>query len=294
MRCTPAAVRTPARGDWRCSARSPSPRPSCARPTPRPFTTPDIQSSTVVGPNGTIYATTFAGWTYARARQPERAQTAWSSPGASDRPKAARRRTARRRSRPTATWCTWAMASAPRRTRRASCTRCGRRAAARTRRSPGRPISAPAPSPTARRSPPTARSTTSTSWACSRRSTRTAARVKWTAQIGTSDAAPVRPDGQSRARGRARRNGVRRGDHRQPVRGVAAVRQRHPGQREVVVRLWPAPGADAAGVDAGDQRRQPRPGRDRQRGFGDDRPGRHDLYRRQQQQLLRGRARRPA
>jgi outer membrane protein assembly factor BamB len=28
-------------------------------------TTPDIQSSTVVGPEGTIYATTFAGWTYA-------------------------------------------------------------------------------------------------------------------------------------------------------------------------------------------------------------------------------------
>jgi len=28
-------------------------------------TTPDIQSSTVVGPDGTIYATTFAGWTYA-------------------------------------------------------------------------------------------------------------------------------------------------------------------------------------------------------------------------------------
>jgi outer membrane protein assembly factor BamB len=29
------------------------------------LTTPDIQSSTAVGPDGTIYATTFAGWTYA-------------------------------------------------------------------------------------------------------------------------------------------------------------------------------------------------------------------------------------
>jgi outer membrane protein assembly factor BamB len=30
-----------------------------------PITTPDIQSSTVVGPDGTIYATTFGGWLYA-------------------------------------------------------------------------------------------------------------------------------------------------------------------------------------------------------------------------------------
>jgi outer membrane protein assembly factor BamB len=30
-----------------------------------PLNTPDIQSSTVIGPDGTIYATTFSGWTYA-------------------------------------------------------------------------------------------------------------------------------------------------------------------------------------------------------------------------------------
>jgi outer membrane protein assembly factor BamB len=30
-----------------------------------PITTPDIQSSTAIGPDGTIYATTFSGWTYA-------------------------------------------------------------------------------------------------------------------------------------------------------------------------------------------------------------------------------------
>ena len=34
-------------------------------PDAPPITTPDIQSSTVVGPEGTIYATTFSGWTYA-------------------------------------------------------------------------------------------------------------------------------------------------------------------------------------------------------------------------------------
>ena len=40
---------------------SPSLRPADAAQ----ITTPDIQSSTAVGPDGTVYATTFAGWTYA-------------------------------------------------------------------------------------------------------------------------------------------------------------------------------------------------------------------------------------
>jgi outer membrane protein assembly factor BamB len=40
---------------------SPELRPADAPP----LTTPDIQSSTVVGPDGTIYVTTFGGWTYA-------------------------------------------------------------------------------------------------------------------------------------------------------------------------------------------------------------------------------------
>jgi outer membrane protein assembly factor BamB len=35
-----------------------------------PIATADIQSSTVVGPDGTIYATTFAGWTYALKDSP--------------------------------------------------------------------------------------------------------------------------------------------------------------------------------------------------------------------------------
>lgn len=40
---------------------APELRPSDAPP----ITTPDIQSSTVIGKDGTIYATTFSGWTYA-------------------------------------------------------------------------------------------------------------------------------------------------------------------------------------------------------------------------------------
>jgi outer membrane protein assembly factor BamB len=39
--------------------------PSLRPPDQATITTPDIQSSTAVGPDGTIYATTFAGWTYA-------------------------------------------------------------------------------------------------------------------------------------------------------------------------------------------------------------------------------------
>ena len=39
--------------------------PELRPPDAPPITTPDIQSSTAVGPDGTIYATTFAGWTYA-------------------------------------------------------------------------------------------------------------------------------------------------------------------------------------------------------------------------------------
>jgi outer membrane protein assembly factor BamB len=39
--------------------------PELRPPDAPPVTTGDIQSSTVVGPDGTIYATTFAGWTYA-------------------------------------------------------------------------------------------------------------------------------------------------------------------------------------------------------------------------------------
>jgi outer membrane protein assembly factor BamB len=39
--------------------------PALRPPDQATITTPDIQSSTVVGQDGTIYATTFAGWTYA-------------------------------------------------------------------------------------------------------------------------------------------------------------------------------------------------------------------------------------
>src|SRR5712691_11807249 len=39
--------------------------PELRPPDAAPITTPDIQSSTVIGPDGTIYATTFSGWTYA-------------------------------------------------------------------------------------------------------------------------------------------------------------------------------------------------------------------------------------
>src|SRR5207237_25551 len=39
--------------------------PSLRPPDQADVTTRDVQSSTAVGPDGTIYATTFAGWTYA-------------------------------------------------------------------------------------------------------------------------------------------------------------------------------------------------------------------------------------
>jgi outer membrane protein assembly factor BamB len=45
-----------------------------------PLNTADIQSSTVVGPDGTIYATTFSGWTYAlrdSATAKDRLEVAW-------------------------------------------------------------------------------------------------------------------------------------------------------------------------------------------------------------------------
>jgi outer membrane protein assembly factor BamB len=45
-------------------------QPSLRPPDQATITTPDIQSSTVVGPDGTIYATTFAGWTYALKDSP--------------------------------------------------------------------------------------------------------------------------------------------------------------------------------------------------------------------------------
>jgi outer membrane protein assembly factor BamB len=51
------------------------------RPADAPaITTPDIQSSTAVGPDGTIYATTFSGWTYAlrdSASARDRLDLAW-------------------------------------------------------------------------------------------------------------------------------------------------------------------------------------------------------------------------
>jgi outer membrane protein assembly factor BamB len=51
------------------------------RPADAPaITTPDIQSSIVVGPTGTIYATTFSGWTYAVRDSPtasDRLELAW-------------------------------------------------------------------------------------------------------------------------------------------------------------------------------------------------------------------------
>jgi outer membrane protein assembly factor BamB len=40
-------------------------QPSLRPPDQAAISTPDIQSSTAIGPDGTIYATTFAGWTYA-------------------------------------------------------------------------------------------------------------------------------------------------------------------------------------------------------------------------------------
>ena len=39
--------------------------PQLRPPDAPPITTPDIQSSTAVGPDGIIYATTFSGWSYA-------------------------------------------------------------------------------------------------------------------------------------------------------------------------------------------------------------------------------------
>jgi outer membrane protein assembly factor BamB len=55
---------------------APELRPSDAPP----ITTADIQSSTVVGPDGTIYATTFSGWTYAvndSSSAPDRLELVW-------------------------------------------------------------------------------------------------------------------------------------------------------------------------------------------------------------------------
>ena len=54
--------------------------PELRPPDAPPITTPDIQSSTAVGPNGTIYATTFAGWTYAVRNSPtaaDRLELVW-------------------------------------------------------------------------------------------------------------------------------------------------------------------------------------------------------------------------
>ena len=44
--------------------------PELRPPDQATITTPDIQSSTAIGPDGTIYATTFSGWTYALKDSP--------------------------------------------------------------------------------------------------------------------------------------------------------------------------------------------------------------------------------